>query len=24
LIDAGADRIFGTTDDIVVGAGGGQ
>jgi prepilin-type N-terminal cleavage/methylation domain-containing protein len=24
LIDAGADRIFGTDDDIVVGAGGGQ
>ena len=24
LIDAGPDRIFGTNDDIVVGAGGGQ
>ena len=24
LIDAGPDRVFGTADDIVVGAGGGQ
>jgi hypothetical protein len=24
LLDAGADRVFGTDDDIIVGAGGGQ